>query len=142
MREHPTSGGIAVFAEECARGTGADLVTLLFRTIRAIKKGDSVIGSGSAIVQEKDKLEEDMVARFQDTFISREHRFSLGIGHRTDRRYLSTPVSGVNRAVEWEAYFTITEGRFQDFQANPASTDAFTEDCRMGRNEHLLIHPS
>ncbi|KQY20287.1 hypothetical protein ASD31_24065 [Rhizobium sp. Root482] len=83
-----------------------------------------------------------MATRFQDTFISREHRFSLGIDHRTDRYYLSTPVSGVNRAMEWEAYFTITEGQFQVFHANPACADAFTEDCRMGRNEHLLVHPS
>lgn len=117
-------------------------MTLFFRTIRVIKSEMPLSSDQIRHVQETGKLEEDMVARFQDTFISREHRFSLGIDLQTDRHYLSTPVSGVNRAVEWEAYFTITEGQFQDFQANPASTDAFTEDCRMGRNEHLLIHPS
>lgn len=83
-----------------------------------------------------------MAARFQDTFISAEHRFSLGIDRRTHRHYLSTPVSGVNRVVEWEAYFTVTEVQFRAFQANPATADAFMEDCRMGRNEQLLIHPS
>ena len=45
---------------------------------------------------------------FKDTFVSREYRFSLGINPETNGFYLSTPVSGFNRAAEWEAHFAIT----------------------------------
>lgn len=79
--------------------------------------------------------------RFEDSFISREYRFSLGIDRETGRHYLSTPVSGVNRAAEWEAYFAISEDQFRRFRADPAIADRFTEDCRLGRNVRLLIYP-
>jgi len=82
-----------------------------------------------------------MTGRFQDRFISREHRFSLGVDRDTGGYYLSTPVSGTNRAAEWEAYFAIGEDQFHRFRADPAAADGFTEDCRMGRNAGLLIHP-
>jgi hypothetical protein len=86
-------------------------------------------------------FEDRMTERFQDRFVSRDHRFSLGVDRRTGRYYLSTPISGINRAAEWEAYFAISEDQFHRFQADPASADGFTEDCRMGRNARLLIYP-
>jgi hypothetical protein len=79
--------------------------------------------------------------RFRDTFLSREHRFSLGVDEWTGDYYLSTPVSGFNRAVEWEAYFVIDEEQHARFRADPAAADPFTELCRMGANKHLLIEP-
>ncbi len=82
-----------------------------------------------------------MIGQFEDKFVSREHRFSLGIDRRTGRYYLATPVSGMNRAAEWEAHFAISEDQFHLFQADPAAADNFTEDCRMGRNDRLLICP-
>lgn len=50
-----------------------------------------------------------MTQRFEDRFVSREHRFSLGVDRRTGRCYLSTPISGMNRAAEREAYFAVSE---------------------------------
>ena len=78
---------------------------------------------------------------FRDTFVSRTHRFSLGVDERTGRYYLSTPVSGFNHAVEWEAYFVIDEDQHARFRADPAAADPFTEQCRTGANRHLLIEP-
>jgi hypothetical protein len=79
--------------------------------------------------------------RFKDTFVSREYRFSLGKDQATGGLYLSTPVSGFNRAAEWEAYFSISEEEYNMFRARPESSAAFTEACRMGGNGRLLIHP-
>lgn len=76
---------------------------------------------------------------FKDTFVSREYRFSLGINPKTGGYYLSTPVSGFNRAAEWEAHFAITAAQYEMFRANPATAEDFTEQCRMGRCNHLLI---
>jgi hypothetical protein len=81
------------------------------------------------------------VTRFEDLFVSREHRFSLGIDRETGGRYLSTPVSGRMQAAEWEAYFAIDAGQFARFLADPSAADGFTEDCRTGRNADRLIHP-
>ena len=53
--------------------------------------------------------------RFEDGFVSREYSFSLGIDRRTRGHYLSTPVSGFNRAVEWEAYFAISDAQYEKF---------------------------
>jgi hypothetical protein len=77
--------------------------------------------------------------RFRDTFISREHRFSLGTDERTGGYYLSTPISGFNHAVEWEAYFKIDEVQYSQFRTDPGAADLFTEQCRVGTNKHLLI---
>lgn len=82
-----------------------------------------------------------MAGRFDDNFVSRDHRFSLGADRQTGSHYLSTPVSGTNRAVEWEVYFRITADEFAAFRKDPALADGFTEDCRMGRNAHLLVYP-
>lgn len=82
-----------------------------------------------------------MTARFLDRFVSREHRFTLGVDRQTGQYYLSTPVSGMNRAAEWEAYFVIGEDQFRLFQASPGAAEGFLEDCRMGRNDARLIHP-
>jgi hypothetical protein len=76
--------------------------------------------------------------RFKDVFVSHEHRFSLGIDQETGGYYLSTPVSGINRAAEWEAYFSITAAQYARFRADPSTADDFTEDCRMGRNKLLV----
>jgi hypothetical protein len=37
---------------------------------------------------------DSITGRFKDDFVSREHRFSLGIDQETGGCYLSTPVSG------------------------------------------------
>ncbi|KQZ82935.1 hypothetical protein ASD64_08350 [Mesorhizobium sp. Root157] len=79
--------------------------------------------------------------RFKDTFVGRDYRFSLGVEEGAGGYYLSTPVSGIDRAVEWEAYFAISEEQYAEFLADPAATGEFTEACRTGGNNHLLLYP-
>lgn len=80
--------------------------------------------------------------RFIDTFVSREHRFSLGQDSDSSGYYLSTPVSGAMLSAEYEAYFTIDAADYARFRATPSAAEAFLEACRMGQNHDRLITPS
>lgn len=73
--------------------------------------------------------------QFIDAFVSREHRFTLGLEARTGRLFLSTPVSGRMLAAEYEAYFEIDRETYEAFRTDPASAEPFVERCRMGE-EH------
>ncbi len=57
--------------------------------------------------------------RFVDTHVFREQRFSLGTDTQTGRPYISLPVSGFNRAAEFEAYFGISDEEYQIFSKDP-----------------------
>ncbi len=73
--------------------------------------------------------------RFADKHVFRAERFSLGIDHDTGEHFLSTPVSGNMHAVEFEAYFSITDSEYRLFSENPNAALDFLEDCRMARQE-------
>lgn len=75
-----------------------------------------------------------MTDRFTDMVVHRSHRFSLGRDNRAGGYFLSTPISGFNRAVEYEAYFRITTDEFERFREAPESAEAFLEACRNHRN--------
>lgn len=72
--------------------------------------------------------------RFTDTHVFRAERFSLGIDGATGGYFLSTPVSGKMSAVEFEAYFSITDEEYRLFADDPVVALDFLEDCRMARN--------
>lgn len=76
-----------------------------------------------------------MTGRFADIAVFRAHRFSLGRDTKTGALYLSTPVSGFNRAVEYEAYFSISAEAFECFRADPDAAAAFLEACRNHEHE-------
>ena len=80
-------------------------------------------------------------ARFIDSFVSREFRFSLGVEAATGRYFLSTPVSGRMLAAEYEAYFAIDGAEFERFRADPSSAEDFLERCRNHANEDRLVYP-
>ena len=73
--------------------------------------------------------------RFTDTHVFRTEVFSLGIDNETAGYYLSTPISGVSGAVEFEACYAISEAEYRRFVDNPPLAIPFIEDCRMGREE-------
>lgn len=77
--------------------------------------------------------------RFADTHVFRAERFSLGIDRDTGEHFLSTPVSGKMHAVEFEAYFSITDGEYRLFSENPNAALDFLEDCRMARQQARRI---
>lgn len=77
-------------------------------------------------------MSQDARPNFLDAFVSREHRFSLGLETWSGRLFLSTPVSGRMLAAEYEAYFEIDRETYERFCGDPAQAEAFVERCRMG----------
>ena len=59
------------------------------------------------------------MSRFVARHVFRKQRFSLGVDAWTSGRYISLPVSGFNRAAEFEAYFTISDEEFALFSSDP-----------------------
>ncbi|MBF0678824.1 MAG: hypothetical protein IR164_07790 [Devosia sp.] len=80
-----------------------------------------------------------MTQRFTDLYVSRRHRFSLGKDQQTGGLYLSTPISGSVRAVEFEAYFRISAEEYARFSADPSLTESFLEECRQHLHSDRLI---
>jgi hypothetical protein len=76
---------------------------------------------------------------FIDAMVSREFRFSIGRETRSGRYYLSTPVCGANRAIEYEARFEIDAAEFDRFRADPASARDFVALCHDGAAQHRLF---
>jgi len=80
-----------------------------------------------------------MTQRFTDLYVSRRRRFSLGKDQRSGELYLSTPISGSVRAVEYEAYFRISAEEYARFSADPSRTESFLEECRQHLHTDRLI---
>jgi hypothetical protein len=76
----------------------------------------------------------ELVSRFQDTHVFRDQAFSLGIDRETEGYFLSTPISGAVRAVDFEAFFKITKEEYDRFREDPATTIAFVEACQTGHH--------
>lgn len=79
--------------------------------------------------------EQELMSRFHDTHIFREQAFSLGIDRETNEYFLSTPVSGALRAVEFEGFFQITREEYYRFCDDLTAAIAFAEACQMGRHQ-------
>lgn len=76
-----------------------------------------------------------MPHRFVDIVVFRTHRFSLGLEEETGAYFLSTPVSGFNRAAEYEGYFRISAEEFERYRSDPDTAEAFLETCCNHGNE-------
>ncbi|MBB3602531.1 hypothetical protein FHT40_002164 [Mycolicibacterium sp. BK556] len=75
--------------------------------------------------------------RFDDTFISREDRFSLGIEINEGIHYASFPVSiGV---VDYEEYYRLTLDQYERFMSDHEAALNFVESCRRQEHDDLLI---
>jgi len=59
------------------------------------------------------------MSRFVCSHVFRSHRFSLGRDTLGGSHYISLPVSGINRAAEFEAYYSITDDEYRLFSNNP-----------------------
>ncbi|MFI6433249.1 hypothetical protein [Rhodococcus oryzae] len=78
--------------------------------------------------------------RFNDTFFSRDERFSIGIDLETDGCYVSIPVS--NGLVDYEEYYEIDRETYARFLSDPAVASSFAAECRRrDRDELLIIRP-
>ena len=77
----------------------------------------------------------------KDLFVSREHRYSLGVEEATGRYYVSIPVT--NGRVDYEEYYEIDRLAFDRFLADPDAALDFVERCRRREvDERLIYQPS
>jgi hypothetical protein len=75
--------------------------------------------------------------KFDDTFFSREDRYSLGIESTSGRHYASIPVS--NGIVDYEEYYEITLDQYRAFSGDRDAAIEFVESCRRHEHDDLLI---
>lgn len=75
--------------------------------------------------------------RFEDTFVSAEYRYSLGVESTSGRRYLAIPVT--NGIVDYEEYYELTDADYRRFAADPAAGVEFADQCRRREHDDLLI---
>jgi len=75
--------------------------------------------------------------RFDDIFIFKSERFSVGQEQDSGKFYLSIPVS--NGLVEYEEYYEITKEELERFSAALVEMRALAELCRSHNEDARLI---
>ena len=75
--------------------------------------------------------------RFEDTYFSREDRYSLGVESTSGRNYVSIPVS--NGVVDYEEYYELTPAQFEQFSHDRNAAIQFVESCRRHERDELLL---
>ncbi|MBE1548113.1 hypothetical protein GGC64_002121 [Mycobacterium sp. OAS707] len=74
---------------------------------------------------------------YNDTFFSREDRYSIGIEEDSAQPYVSIPVS--NGMFDYEEYYKITSDQYQAFLNDRDAAIEFVESCRRHERDALLI---
>lgn len=75
--------------------------------------------------------------KFDDTFFSREDRYSIGVESESGRYYASIPVS--NGIVDYEEYYQLTADQYHRFLKDREAAIEFIEACRRREHDELLI---
>ncbi|GBE65662.1 hypothetical protein MFM001_21240 [Mycobacterium sp. MFM001] len=75
--------------------------------------------------------------KFDDTFFSKEDRYSLGIESTSGRYYASIPVS--NGIVDYEEYYQISPEQYRIFLDDKTAAIEFVEACRRHEHDELLL---
>ena len=78
-----------------------------------------------------------MKDRFERTFFSRVHRYSLGIDRKADGHYLEIPVS--NMMVDYGEAYVITPAQYSAFMSDETGATKFADECRRREHDDLLI---
>lgn len=78
--------------------------------------------------------------KFNDVWVNREERFSMGIEETTGRFYVSFPVS--NSWAEYTEYYVIDQASFDLFRKDSDAALAFVMKCRRREmDERLMMQP-
>lgn len=75
--------------------------------------------------------------KFNDTFFSRDDRYSLGVESTSGRYYASIPVS--NGIVDYEEYYEISNEQYRTFLNDRTAAIEFVEACRRHEHDNLLL---
>jgi hypothetical protein len=79
-----------------------------------------------------------MKKRFEETYFSREDRYSLGIDLKVDGHFLAIPVS--NGVVDYNEQYALTPDQYQLFTTDHAAAVQFVEECRRREHDDQLIY--
>lgn len=74
---------------------------------------------------------------FDDTYFSREDRYSLGVESESGRYYASLPVS--NGIVDYEEYYELTPDEYDHLLHDRNAAIEFIEACRRRAHDDLLM---
>jgi hypothetical protein len=74
---------------------------------------------------------------FDDSFYSREDRYSLGVQSTLGKYYASFPVS--SGFVDYIEYYELTSDQYHAFVMNKAAAVEFVNSCRRHEHDELLI---
>ncbi|TGD89325.1 hypothetical protein BayCH28_08260 [Mycolicibacterium sp. CH28] len=77
------------------------------------------------------------MANFEDNYLSREHRFWLGIETESGTHFASIPAS--NRMVDYIEAYKITNAEYEVFLADVDAAVAFVESCRRHEQDERLF---
>ncbi|MFP3847597.1 hypothetical protein [Pseudomonas sp. W5-01] len=75
--------------------------------------------------------------KFNDTYVNREERFSLGIEETSGQFFASFPV--FNGLIEYDEYYAIDQQMFERFQNDLDSALQFVNRCRRRELDELLM---
>lgn len=75
--------------------------------------------------------------KFDDTYFSREDRYSLGVESTSGRYYASIPVS--NGLVDYEEYYELSKEEYDAFLRDRDAAVEFVEACRRREHDDLLL---
>lgn len=75
--------------------------------------------------------------KFDDTYFSREDRYSIGVESMSGRYYASIPVS--NGIVDYEEYYELTPDQYHAFLRDSAAAIQFVEAYRRHEHDDLLL---
>ena len=75
--------------------------------------------------------------KFNDTYVNREERFSLGIEETLGQFFASFPV--FNGLIEYEEYYAIDQQMSERFHHDLASALEFVNSCRRREMDELLM---
>jgi hypothetical protein len=75
--------------------------------------------------------------KFQNTFVSREHRYFLGVETDSGRHFAAIPVA--NQMVDYIEPYLITDEQYQEFLRDESKALEFVEACRRREHDNLLL---
>jgi hypothetical protein len=75
--------------------------------------------------------------KFDDTYFSRDDRYSIGVESTSGRYYASIPVS--NGIVDYEEYYELSQDQYDNFLNDSAAAIEFVEACRRREHDDLLL---
>jgi hypothetical protein len=76
---------------------------------------------------------------FQNSYVSREHRYALGVEAESDHHFVAIPVS--NQVVDYIESYRISADEYLSFLENSNHAREFVESCRRREQDHRLFLP-